>query len=163
MLALAVSGAFWGMSAAAQAEDMQLSPMFEHSVHLEHTSSGAYSLTVDLDGIPGEFLLDTGASMVTMSRGLFEKVRARGGAVPAGRVAARLASGKLDMMDLFEIPRFTLGGSCELGPITVAVRKRGGRNLLGMSALRQTAPFAVSMTPPALGLSRCGREDIASR
>jgi predicted aspartyl protease len=154
---------FGGVSAAVADEDTGFSPLFAHSVLLEPTSSGSYSLSVDLGGIPGDFLLDTGASLVTINRALFDKVRARSGASPAGRVAARLASGKLEMLELFEITHFALGADCELGPITVAVRKRGGRNLLGMSALQQMAPFAVSTAPPALGLSRCGQQGVAAR
>jgi predicted aspartyl protease len=152
-----------GTAVIAQAQDAPFGALFPHSVSLARTAAGSYSLAVDLGGVPGEFLVDTGASLVTLNRALFNKVRARGGASPAGRVAARLASGKLEMLELFKIQHFSLGNGCELGPLTVAVRKRGGRNLLGISALQQTAPFAISTAPPALGLSRCGQQGLAAR
>lgn len=136
---------------------------FSLSVPLERTASGSLSLTVELDGTPGEFLLDTGASMVTINRDLFDAVRARGAAVPAGKVAARLASGKLELLQVYEVQTVRVGDACELGPLKVAVMPRGGRNLLGMSALSRAAPFTVYTTPPALGLSGCLSGGIAAR
>ena len=145
------------------ADSSDITADFGYRVLLEQRQSGSLSLTVDLGGTSGEFLLDTGASMVTISRGLFESVRALGGAEPAGEVAARLASGRLEILEVYEIETFRLGNTCELGPLKVAVMPRGGRNLLGMSALSRAAPFTVSTVPPALGLSGCASQSIAAR
>ena len=94
--------------------------------------------------------------MVTVSANLFKEIQNRGSVIKVRRVGARLASGKVEVLDVYQVDHFTLSNGCELGPVEVAVLKRGGRNLLGMNALQQAAPFAISMTPPSLGLSRCG-------
>jgi clan AA aspartic protease (TIGR02281 family) len=136
-----------------QAED-SFGPTFPHQVGLSPTGSGSFTVTAALAGIEDEFLLDTGASMVTISRQLFDRLDA-GSTTRLHQVAARMASGKLQTLDVYRIKELTLG-NCTLGPVDVAVLKRGGRNLLGMSALSMAAPFAVYTSPPALGLSNCG-------
>ncbi len=70
-------------------------------------------------------------------------------------VAARLANGRAQVLDVYMIEHFLLGSDCDLGPIEVAIVPRGDRNLLGINALNQAAPFGFSIEPPALGLSRC--------
>ncbi len=128
---------------------------FSHQVNLNATSAGSFTVTGTLGGVSGEFLLDTGASMITVSREFFEAMQAHGKPRLARRMAARLASGRVEAVDVYELPALELGADCTVGPVEVAVMPRGGRNLLGMSALTQAAPFAVSASPPVLALSRC--------
>ena len=153
--AVIIGGVFALLSVTGAAADSALADLFERTVPMKPSGSGSFVVTASMAGVEANFLLDTGASMVTLNREVFEQVKAQGGVLPAGQVAARTASGRLEMLQLYRIEEFSLGG-CELGPLEVAVLKRGGRNLLGMSALTRSAPFAVSTTPPALGLSRCG-------
>lgn len=127
---------------------------FSHQVPLQATGAGSFSVTGTLGGVKGEFLLDTGASMITVSRDFLDSMLGRK-PEPARRVAARLASGRVEAVEVYRFERLQLGESCELGPVEVAVMPRGGRNLLGMSALMSAAPFAVSASPPSLALSRC--------
>ncbi|MEM1112297.1 MAG: retropepsin-like aspartic protease [Pseudomonadota bacterium] len=144
--------------------DSVYAPLFLHEVPLAATHSGGYVVEARLSEVSGQFLLDTGASMITLNRDFFEQVRKAGEAKKMRQVVARFASGKTQTMDVYQVERFTLGAHCEIGPIEVAVMKRGGRNLLGMNALTQAAPFTVSLSPPALGLSRCaGADAIATR
>lgn len=137
-------------------ERPDFSALFAHSVPLAESGAGSYSVMGTLGGVEVEFLLDTGASMVTVSAPLFDRIQELGAAVKVRRVGARLASGKVEAMDVYQVDRLLLGEGCDLGPVEVAVLKRGGRNLLGMNALQQAAPFAISTTPPVLGLSQCG-------
>lgn len=130
-------------------------PMFEHSIPLHETGAGSYTVTALLGGVESEMLLDTGASMVTISAELFSEIRKNSEVVKLRQVGARLASGKVQVMNIYRIESFAVGGKCDLGPIEVAVLKRGGRNLLGMNALNSASPFAVSVVPPVLSLSNC--------
>lgn len=139
----------------AQGNLFDITTMFAHNVPLIQTAAGSLSVTGTLGGIETEFLLDTGASMVTVSASLFNQIRSHDSVVKVRRVGARLASGKVEALDVYRIERFTLGNNCELGPVEVAVLQRGTRNLLGMNALQQAAPFAISTSPPSLGLSHC--------
>ncbi len=128
---------------------------FAYQVSLHATGAGSYTVTGKLGGVSGEFLLDTGASMITVSREFFEDMSNHSRPKLARQVAARLASGRVRTVDVYELPALELGSDCVVGPVEVAVMPRGGRNLLGMSALTQAAPFAVSASPPVLALSAC--------
>ena len=144
---------FQAGAATAQSE---FGPAFSHHVPLAGTGAGSFVLEARLGGVQGEFLLDTGASMITVSRRFFAKIEASGAVTHQRQVAARMASGKIQALDVYLIEDFSLGADCRLGPVEVAVLKGGDRNLLGMSALALAAPFAVYTTPPSLGLSNCG-------
>lgn len=124
-------------------------------VALTQTGAGSYTVNVTINGLQRDFLLDTGASMVTVSRELFEQLSERTEMTQLDRMGARLASGKVEILEIYQVASFSLGDGCELGPTKIAVLKRGGRNLLGMNALQQAAPLSLSFSPPALGLSHC--------
>lgn len=151
-LVLTVSPASTALSEQPEAVSAEL---FSFSVPLSQSGSGSMTVIADIGDVESEFLLDTGASMVTVSRELFEQVRDLAGTIKVRQVGARLASGKLQLMDVYEVQHFSLGDNCNLGPLEIAVLERGGRNLLGMNALQSAAPFAVFTYPPALAISNC--------
>lgn len=140
----------------AEQSDVDLASWFPHSFPLTQTGSGSLMVAADLGGVESDFLLDTGASMITVSPDVLVRLKRLGSAVRLRQVAARSAGGRVQVLDVYRVERFVLGGSCELGPVEVAVMRSGGRNLLGLAALESAAPFAVSTAPPALGLARCG-------
>ncbi len=129
--------------------------LFQYGVPLAQSNSGSLTVRANLGAVEAEFLLDTGANMVTVNRDLFRQLKQQGSTEKVGQVGARLASGKLELLDVYQVEHFRLGDGCELGPVQVAVLKRGGRNLLGMNALQAAAPFAIYTSPPALALSSC--------
>ena len=135
---------------------------FAFEVSLEGTSAGNLTVTAHIGGIEREFLVDTGASMVTVEKALFDELRKLGTVVKVRSVAARLANGKIQALDVYLVDQFLLGSQCNLGPIEIAVVPRGVRNLLGMNALNQAAPFGLSIEPPALGLTRCASDTLVS-
>jgi predicted aspartyl protease len=141
-----------GISSAEQPGDLGL---FGFTVNLDQSASGSLTLTGKFDGIEDTFLLDTGANMITVSRDLFQKLRKLDGTVKVRQVGARLANGKLNLIDVYRVEHFSIGNNCELGPVEVAVMQQGGRNLLGMNALAVAAPFAVFTSPPSLAVSHC--------
>lgn len=135
--------------------------LFSVSVHLDQSASGSLTLKGSFDGIEDTFLLDTGANMITVSRDLFQKLRRLDGTVKVRQVGARMANGKLNLIDVYRVEHFSIGQDCELGPVEVAVMQQGGRNLLGMNALAAAAPFAVFTSPPSLAVSHCSLPSLA--
>lgn len=127
---------------------------FEAELDLEQRGSGGLYLTAEVArGVDANFLLDTGASMVTVTRELISQARATGNAHRAGAIAARLANGKLQKMEVWELDHLWVGG-CDVGPLEVAVVPKG-RNILGLNALSRMAPFAIHLSPLKLAVSGC--------
>lgn len=129
---------------------------FDYEVPLATSPGGSFYVTSSVAGIEAEFLVDTGAGLVTVDSKLFGALRASGEVREVRRVAARLASGKLKPVTVYEVEHFVIGEGCDVGPVEVAVLEGAGRNLLGLSALTRAAPFAIHTSPPALALSGCG-------
>lgn len=142
-------------AATVHADVILVAASEELQVPLAQSGSGSFTIEGEMGGVRSEFLLDTGASMVTINRNLFDEIRKRNSIEKVRTVGARLASGKVELLDVYRSDSFIIGASCDLGPVEFAVVKRGGRNLLGMNALKQAAPFSISFTPPQLSLSQC--------
>jgi len=122
-------------------------------IAMTQSAGGTLYLNGRTAGVTAEFLLDTGAGMVTLSESTFAAIRHRPGVQHVRQMGARLANNRVQLMNVYRVEQFAVG-SCELGPIEVAVMK-GGRNLLGLSALSAAAPFSIAMSPPSLSLSNC--------
>jgi hypothetical protein len=67
-----------------------------------------------------------------------------------------MADGRSLIVPVYRVRGINIGGSCRLDEVEVAVFPGGSRSLLGLSALRKTAPFMFSMEPPELQMSNCG-------
>lgn len=119
----------------------------------QHQSGGLYLNAEVATGVQAEFLLDTGASMVTVTEEVLDAAKSRGEAHHAGAIAARLANGRLQKMEVWELEHLRLG-TCDVGPVEVAVVRKG-RNILGLNALSRMAPFAIHLSPLKLAVSGC--------
>lgn len=105
--------------------------------------------------VRSQFMVDTGAGMITLNRELFKQISREGSVEKIGKIAARLANGKYQTMSLYKVQSFSIGENCNLGEMEVAVMKRSGRNILGLSALIKVAPFSIHTNPMELILSGC--------
>ncbi len=105
--------------------------------------------------VRSQFMVDTGAGMITLNRALFKQVSREGTVEKVGKIAARLANGKYQTMTLYKVQSFSIGENCDLGEMEVAVMKSSGRNILGLSALIKVAPFSIHTDPMELILSGC--------
>lgn len=141
-----------GLSLPARALD------FPVELPLSSSGSGTLTISAELGGQRADFLVDTGAGMVTISRDLFEALEGRGELREVRRVALRLANNRVRSVPVYAVRHFRLGKHCDLGPLEVAVMGSGSRNLLGLSALGKGAPFALDPRSPTLFLSQCGGE-----
>jgi predicted aspartyl protease len=139
------------ISAAVSAED------FEFKVPLTRATSGnLYVEGVLNEQIRSSFLVDTGSGLVTINQQLFDELAKTSRIERVGRMAARMANGRLQALDLYRVERFRIGEHCELGAVDVAVMSRDGGNILGLNVLARAAPFAMHVSPPTLALSACG-------
>ncbi len=124
------------------------------TVALHPSQAGTLYLDAHTGGDPVSFLLDTGAGISSVTRDQLIALTGDKHPRPVREIGARLANGKIELLEVFEIDHFHVG-RCDIGTIEVAVAKRGGRNLLGLGALRAAGPFAIEFATPSLTLERC--------
>ncbi|MEQ8233627.1 MAG: retroviral-like aspartic protease family protein [Gammaproteobacteria bacterium] len=139
---------------------------FDIEVPLSRADSGNFYVEGELNGnVSASFLVDTGSGLLTVSAELLDELERHGKVTRSGRMAARLANGRLQAVNLYRVERFVLGGHCDLGAVDVAVMPGARTNILGLNILQRAAPFAVHVTPPKLALSACGlvAEALAAR
>ena len=124
------------------------------SIPMSQSASGTFYLSATAAGHSADFLLDTGAGLVTLDEKTFAAIKKSTGVTHVRQMGARLANNKIKLIEVYKVDQFAVG-NCELGPLEVAVMKGGSRNLLGLSALGIAAPFSIQTTPPSLSLSNC--------
>ena len=136
---------------------------FTHTVSLDQRSGGTSYVNATIGtSITVPFLVDTGSSMVVINKETYKLLKKSHEIAKSGAAAARLANGKIQRVSLYTVSEFTIGSECQLGEVEVAVIPKGN-NILGMSVLTRTAPFAFQVSPPSLILSHCNTTTIASR
>ncbi|TXS89886.1 hypothetical protein FV139_19360 [Parahaliea maris] len=145
------------LSLPAQALD------FPVEIPLEPSGGGTLMVTAEVGGASAQFLLDTGAGMATISRDLFEQLQDRGALRAVRRVALRLADNRIEPVQVYSVEEFRLGATCDLGPLELAVMDRGGRNLLGLTALGRSGPFAVDAASQTLLLRHCAEGSLLAQ
>jgi hypothetical protein len=72
-----------------------------------------------------------------------------------------LADGSEMTVPVYFVGRIRIGDSCWLNDVEAAVFAGKSRQILGLSALRKTAPFIFSVDPPSLALSQCDSTSAA--
>lgn len=110
--------------------------------------------------VPARFMIDTGSSVVVLNQQTFDKLKASGSRiVKTSEMGARLASGRIRVVQRYQIDTLTLDEGCEFNDVEVAVMKKSN-NILGMSVLSAAAPFAIFTQPAELGLSQCDMSSL---
>ncbi|MDT8448901.1 MAG: retropepsin-like aspartic protease [Wenzhouxiangellaceae bacterium] len=122
------------------------------------TDRGASTFYVDVS-IEGaglrQFLVDTGSSYTTINQEVLARLHAAGQAEYVKDLEGILADGTKQVVPVYTIKSLTVGEQCTIGGVQAAVFPGSTRNILGLSALRSTAPFVFSIDPPVLSLSNC--------
>jgi len=67
-----------------------------------------------------------------------------------------MADGSQLTVPIYRIGGVVIGAECWLSDVEAAVFPGSTRFILGLSGLRQAAPFIFSLDPPQLVLSNCG-------
>ena len=134
----------------------------QHWIPLERHFGGTFHVQATLAGSVSEsFLMDTGASLLTINQGTYRALNQQGELVYSRTIGLRSAMGSIQKVNVYHLSRLTVGERCELQDVEVAV-KNGGKNILGMNVLTQFAPFGVSLEPAQLALSNCTSSLIAN-
>ncbi len=102
-----------------------------------------------------EFLLDTGASYLAINEQMLKALEHNGHARYLRHLAGTMADGSRQAIPIYRISSIVIGENCQLRNVEAAVLPGNTRGILGLSVLRRTAPFTLSMDPPQLSLSGC--------
>lgn len=112
---------------------------------------------IGVAGAGGEpYLVDTGAGYMTITDATLARSQAAGTAVYLREIEGHMADGRVLRVAVYRITEITIGESCQLRNVEVAVLPGASRGLFGLSALRKASPFEFSVDPPTLRLSNCG-------
>ncbi|MFU8816181.1 MAG: retroviral-like aspartic protease family protein [Pseudomonadales bacterium] len=109
-----------------------------------------------------EYLVDTGAGYMTITKETLVRSQQAGTATYLRDLDGRMADGSMLRVELYRLSHITIGNSCTLHDVEVAVLPGASRGLLGLSALRRTSPFEFSVDPPTLRLSNCTSNALAA-
>jgi predicted aspartyl protease len=104
-----------------------------------------------------DFLVDTGSGHSAINEETLEKLLQQGNAKFFKTVSATLANGADILLPVYKISDINIGGECVINNVEAVVLPGKVRNILGLSALEKTAPFAISVNPPRLLLSHCSK------
>jgi predicted aspartyl protease len=133
-----------------------LADRFGHSVDMVKVASGNYYVLGSLsETVEAKFLVDTGSGFVSLTADVFAKLRHLPGTRFTREIRGAMANGDVARVKIYRIDTLSLADQCVLHDVEVAVMPGSDRNILGLSALRQMAPFALELSPPRLLLSDC--------
>ncbi len=105
---------------------------------------------------PVELMVDTGSGYMTINEQTLAVLQREGAARYVKQLQGVMADGSELVVPVYSIERMSIGGDCWLHNVEAAVFPGKSRQILGLSALRRTAPFTFSVDPPSLELSHCG-------
>jgi predicted aspartyl protease len=129
---------------------------FGESVPMQQRASGNYYVAGTLAGVvQADFLVDTGSGYVSLAPAVFERLRAAPGTVFLRDIVGSMANGRMLKVPVYRVATLELSPHCVLRGVEITVMPGSTRNILGLSALRRVAPFALDLDPARLLLSGC--------
>ncbi len=132
-------------------------------VPMRHGNAATFYVAGHLGGAGDtEFMVDTGSGYVTINEVTLAALKDTGRARYSRDLRGILADGRELIVPVYVIQSLTIGETCRLRDVEAAVFPGATRQILGLSALKKTAPFTFSFDPPRLTLSNCpGTEALA--
>jgi len=132
---------------------------FLATIPLVDKGVATYYVHGHIDGMGAvEFMVDTGSGYSTINESALEQLKRSGDAVYLRDLGGILADGSQLRVPLYRLSRVTIGDHCQLHGVEAAVFPGHTRFILGLSALKQAAPFAFAIEPtPRLALGRCAQ------
>jgi predicted aspartyl protease len=127
-----------------------------HAVVMQERDSQTYYVTGHIDGFGAiDFMVDTGSGYVTINEKTLRVLKDKERVTYLRDLDGVMANGTRITVPVYLLKSLTIGRECLVHDVEVAVFPSDTRCILGMSALRKTAPFVFSTTPPTLMLSNC--------
>ena len=146
----------WLALLAAWAGDVAVAAEFDSHIPMRDKGAATYYVDGDIHGVgPVDFMVDTGSGYMTINEVTLAILQTSGGATYLRELSGVLADGSTTTVPVYRIAQVRIGTICTLRDVEAAVFPGNTRQILGMSALRQAAPFIFSMNPPQLVLSHC--------
>ena len=128
---------------------------FDGTVPMRERATSTYYVEARINGhAMEEFMVDTGSSYVTINEKTLGLLMEEGDVEYLRNLSGILADGSSMSVPIYRVATVNLG-HCVIEDVEVAVFPRSNRHILGLSALRKVAPFAVTLEPPALKFSNC--------
>ncbi|TCV83175.1 MULTISPECIES: retroviral-like aspartic protease family protein [Methylomonas] len=134
---------------------------FGTTVSMSIKGSATYYVPVEFDGIAGnELMVDTGSDYVTINEKTFDLLKERGKVDFVKQVGGTMADGTSVSVPIYRIAKLNIGCCCIVHDVEAAVFEGTERQILGLSALKKVAPFALSVDPASLILSDCKTQPL---
>ena len=128
---------------------------FDAAMPLRDIGTSTYYVEARInDHTVQEFMLDTGSAHVVIDKKTLSLLKEKGDVKYVKDLSGVLADGSSTSVPIYQVAAINLG-HCIIRDVEVAVFPKAGRNILGLSALKKVAPFAISIDPPSLKLSNC--------
>lgn len=129
---------------------------FSTAIPMEHKGASTFYVNTEIAGLDTvDFMVDTGSGYTTINEETLARLTQQQSASYVKDLQGILADGSRLVVPVYKVKSMNIGGSCNLENIEVAVFPGKTRQILGLSALSQAAPFIFSMNPPQLVLSHC--------
>lgn len=126
------------------------------AVALMPHAAGTYYADVSVGSTEtSSYLVDTGASHVTVEKRNIKALLDRGEAVYLKEMSGLLADGQRVQLPVYRVQSLRIGKRCHYRQVEVVAVADGTRCVLGLSALRMAAPLTFVTEPPQLLLSHC--------
>ncbi|WP_150050429.1 MULTISPECIES: retroviral-like aspartic protease family protein [Methylomonas] len=129
---------------------------FATTVPMSKKGTATFYVQVEFDGIAGnDLMVDTGSDYVTINEATLDLLKERGNVDYVKQVSGVMADGSDVIVPIYRIAKLNIGCCCIVRDVEAAVFKGTERQILGLSALKKVAPFALSVDPDHLILSDC--------
>ncbi|MCQ8181845.1 retroviral-like aspartic protease family protein [Methylomonas sp. SURF-1] len=129
---------------------------FGTAVPMTKKGTSTFYVPVGFDGVAGnELMVDTGSDYVTINQTTLDALKARGKVDYVKQVGGVMADGSDVNVSIYRIANLSIGCCCIVHDVEAAVFEGTDRQILGLSALKKVAPFALSLDPAHLMLSDC--------
>ncbi len=129
---------------------------FSTTIPMQHKGASTFYVTTEVAGLDTvDFMVDTGSGYATINEETLAVLMQQQSASYIKDLEGILADGSRLVVPVYRVKSMSIGGSCDLENIEVAVFPGNTRQILGLSALRQASPFIFSINPPQLVLSHC--------
>lgn len=146
----------WVALLAAGMAGVVVAAEFDSHIPMRDKGAATYYVDGEIHGAgPVDFMVDTGSGYMTINEETLALLQENGGATYVRELSGMLADGTTKQVSVYRIAQVRIGAACTLRDVEAAVFPGNTRQILGMSALRQAAPFIFSMNPPQLVLSNC--------
>lgn len=157
LTSLLLAAAFGLTGHANAAEPMQT------RIAMIEKSAATFYVPAEITGFGAtELMVDTGSGYVVINETTLAALESQGQARYVKQLRGVLANGNELTVPVYAVAAMSLGGRCWLHDVEAAVFPGNARQILGLSALRRTAPFVFSVDPPELTLSRCAPPPLAA-